>query len=212
MYTNNMETALAVWLPLMSGILTIVSTTYGLHRTWQDRRREQRTRLADAARVAVRLAEAAYVRPLLRTRLESSVHTFVTHHSRHHHPTTARLRLFCQLQADVRLSQAEKQSAREHAYRELVELLRAMVHPPVRVPTEATTNAHLLPDDPTQTPAPLDPRLVRALEVAYNLTPRPAAVLIAELGAFAGRVGVLHGGGQAAEEGVRSPPGSPQRW
>lgn len=175
-------TALTVWLPLFAGVLTIVVTLYGLHRTSQDRRREQRARLADAARVAVRLAEAAYVRPLLRTRLVESVCVFLGERPRaggtFHHSATARLLLFCRLQGEVRLMPDEKRTARTHAYNELVELLRGMPHPPVRVKGDRAL-------------AVAEPRLFRAIEVAYNLTPRPAAALIAELGGFAGRVGTL---------------------
>lgn len=184
---NGMDAAigLTVWLPLLTGILTAVATVYGLHRTWQDRRREQRARLADAARVAVRIAEAAYVRPLLRERLTAAVYAFLGERPRgnddrhHHHPTTARLLLFCRLQAAVGLNPEEKVTARTRAYNELVELLRGMPHPPVSVSGDGALKR-------------ARPRLFRAIEVAYNLTPRPSAALIAELGAFAGRIGTLN--------------------
>jgi hypothetical protein len=92
-----METV-ALCMGVITGVLTAVVTAYGLHRTWQDRRREQRARLADAARVAVRITDAAYVRPLLRARLEACVQAFLIVPDPDHHATTARLRLFCRLQ------------------------------------------------------------------------------------------------------------------
>ena len=183
---------LVVWLPLATGVVAVAGALAGAHRAWIDQRRAQGARLADAARAAERLAEAAYVRPLLRRRLEASVEAFLADGRRADHATTARLRLFCRLTADVRLDPAEKRTARVHAYNELVELLRAMPHPPVRVRGGGTAGAD--PADADADDAALAraaPRLVRALEVAYNLAPRPAGTLIAELGAFAGGLGPL---------------------
>jgi hypothetical protein len=85
----------------------------------------------------------------------------------------------------VHLAPEEKQFARVRAYHELVELIRGMPNPPVRVP-----RADAVADADGDGPAPL-PRLLRAIEVAYNLCPRPSSVVIAELGAFAGGLGVL---------------------
>lgn len=183
---------LAVWLPLVTGLLTVVVTVYGLHRTWQDRRRERRARLADLARVAVRVTEATYVRPLLRGRLEASVRRFLGDHEHRRgaaaqgRPSTARLLLFCQLLDDVGLTPEEKAEARTRAFNQLVDLLRGSPSPPVNVRGDARL-------------ARETPRLFRALELAYNLCPRPAQAMIADLGAFAGRVGTLsHGTGEAS--------------
>lgn len=180
---------LAVWLPIVVGLTTVVLAVYGALRTWDDRRRERRARLADTARIAVRVTEAAYVRPLLRRRLEDSVRRYLgadRPRGGGQHPYATRLLLFCQLQDDVGLTGPEKLEARTRAFNQLVDLLRAMPRPPVRLHSDEALCA-------------ARPCLEGALEVAYNLCPRPANALIADLGAFAGRVAAGGGGGAAAE-------------
>lgn len=165
--------SLVVWLAILSGILTILGTTYGLFLAVTQRRMDTNNRLNEAALISVRRAEAAIVRPILRERLLSVIEADSDDLS----PVMLdawqrRARTFAALQRSMSLSDTEKHTAHRYAINNLVSHLRRTPNPPLRVQTQGELNRHAV-------------RLSELVENAYNLRPRLGAELIRSLGEFA---------------------------
>lgn len=160
------------WIAVAAGVCGVVTAVYGLYRSWQTRRQERLARLLEAAAVAVRKTEAAYVRPRLRAKMEAVLLRYAapgaTADPAH---TRGRMVLFCDLQREVCLDGGEKAAAHHHAVTNLVDALRTMPSPPlgVRGDREAARHAG---------------RLGELVEGAYHLRTRPSAGLIREFADF----------------------------
>ena len=189
-----LEQSTTIWLPLISGFITLLLTLYGTYRSWLQRRAERQALVGNLARVAVRLTVSSYVRPLLKQRIDEVI-TEVSRAAPHCCGAVAeeallwRMRLFCRLQARVGLSLEEKQHARTTAFNFLVEDIRGQSSPPMTLRTDAELNK-------------AKPTLYREIEIAYNLQPRPANGMIMDLAAFASP--------SAPAQGQGSPDGGPQ--
>lgn len=103
--------------------MTVVVAVYGLYRTYQDRKIYKREMVHATARVAVRVTEANFVRPLLKDRMKTCIEDFAHHHP-DFTPYQTRMFLFCELQESVRLEEDEKSMARRRAFNVFVDLLR----------------------------------------------------------------------------------------
>lgn len=178
--------ATAAW-PVITGGLTFVVGATGYWQGWRARRREDSERLNSMAERAVRIAESRYVRPLLRQRMTGVV-------ERHLSPSAScplqkRALLFCQLEADVGLTDEEKGHALDVAVEALQAELRDDPAPPLALLGSGGQRA----------------RLVDAVEAAYHLRPRPAAQLIDRLAEFLGSGDGGHccGGGHHRRRGQR---------
>lgn len=165
--------SVVVWLAVLSGILTMLGTAYGLFLAVTQRRMDTNNRLNEAALIAVRRAEAAVVRPLLRERLLAIVEADGDPST---HPTLnawqRRARTFAALQRSMTLTDAEKHTAHRYAVNNLVSHLRRIPNPPLCVETQQELNRHAV-------------RLSELVENAYNIRPRLGAELIRALGEFA---------------------------
>lgn len=110
-----------VWMAVVVGACTALATAYGMYRTWQQRRQEGVQRLAQAAQLAVRRTESAYVRPILHERLEMCLMRFASAHRRiledgdSDDIMRTRFLLFCELQRTVRLTDEERHAAQTMA-------------------------------------------------------------------------------------------------
>lgn len=160
-----------IWLAVLGSILTAVGTMYGMVRTYLEWRLDKARRLNDAAAIAVRRTEAAFVRPLLKERMLEVLQSVPPVSSSTGSVIEYRSRLFCALQRCVGLRCDEKKKAQEDAVRFLVEHLRAMPSPPLRLKTDRDV-------------ARYHGRLRELVELAYNLRPRPSADMIRGVGEF----------------------------
>lgn len=166
---SHTTTDVNLWIAVCTGALTFVASSYGMFRTFQQRRLDAEKRLFDAATVAVRRVEAAYVRPILRNRSLMVINELIQHPHASSDPLIFRMNLFCALQHRVCLTAVEKEIAHQTAVDNLVEQLRGMPNPPLRVGK-----------DPQQHQA----RLGGLVEIAYNMRPRPSGDMIQQLGGF----------------------------
>jgi hypothetical protein len=178
----DVTSSIAVWLAVLSGVVTILGTLYGLFLAVTQRRMDMNARLNDAALIAVRRSEAAVVRPLLRERLLAVVDatettTNNTSMSSGIDSWQRRARTFAALQRSMSLTEVEKHMAHEYALNNLVSYLRRTPNPPLRVQTQSELNRHAV-------------RLSELIENAYNLRPRLGTELIHALGEFARGVDV----------------------
>ncbi len=196
--TGNQGT-LTVWLPLVSACATLIFGMYGLHRAWQQHRREKREQLMLMAQTAVRVTEASFVRPLLRERLRGCLETrFYPHYVNGAEPgTTDRMRLFCWLQHEVlghvsdthiRFCIWKRPKNRRHACAHSTTWwTRSGVCDPVLWSVRGAALSRGQNDPKITTDKQLaghQSRLFRKNETSYNLTPRPSGVLILELAQF----------------------------
>lgn len=170
------EQSAGLWIAVLSAAVTILATVYAMHRTWQQRRQDRVQRLAQAATLAVRRTESAYVRPILCEKLRHCLVDFV--HSRGFTSVHAewdsgtRFLLYCQLQETVRLTDEEKHIAQTLAVNQLVALLRSLPSPPLRVHTDRQVTRN-------------EGRLREQIELAYSLRPRLSGAMIEQVGEFA---------------------------
>ena len=174
MSTSGWEESVGVWLAIATGVVTGLGTSFAIWREWQAYRQNQVTRLGSAATVAVRRTEAAVVRPLLSERMSTIVARFVQEHQGLGH-THFRTLLFCDLYDSLRLSETEKELAKKTAVNHLVDLLRAMPSPPIRIKTDGQLKKHWH-------------AITEQVETAYSLRPRPAAELLGQMAQFSGMV------------------------
>lgn len=160
-------TGIGAWVAIITGAVGIVVAVYGAYQAWQGRRLERAARLNDAASVAVRKVEAVYARPIMQGRLDAVVRRWS-----HANETDAdRMLLFCDLQREVRLDSVEKAEAQRRSVENLVDALRVMPSPPLRVRTAADVQRH-------------EGRLCEVIEGAYQLRPRLSASVIREFAQF----------------------------
>lgn len=168
-----------VWIPIISTVFTLLVTAYGVYRSWQNERVHRAEVLASMARIAVRITEASYVRPLLKDRIEENLLFFLNGRSHAGEGLNVRrMVLFCRLQQRVCLTADEKKIAGVQAFNFLVEQLRTMHSAPVDVRSDARLKRH------TQ-------HLRLEIEKAYHLTPRPSNALIGDLFRMSGSVQYL---------------------
>lgn len=165
------EQSAGIWVAVITAMVTTLATLYALYREWQRRRQERVERLAKLAMLAVRRTESAYVRPLLCARIWTCLDRFV--HERCVDPLRLRLRLFCEMQQTVGLTDDEKRIAQTTAINHLVALLRSTPSPPLHAHTDEDVALH-------------EPHLREQVETAYSLRPRLAGVLVRQAGQFAG--------------------------
>lgn len=166
----------AVWIAVAAGIVTGFATAYGMYREWQTYRQNQTQRLTNAAAVAVRRAEANVVRPLLRDRMAATVKRFVelttTTDER-----SFRTLLFCELHTGMRLTEEEKRLAHVTATNHLIDILRSVPAPPLRVHNDRQVSKH-------------NGLLQELVENAYSQRMRPSVDLLQQLALFTGITGV----------------------
>lgn len=178
--TENWGTTLGVWVAVSTGIVTALGALYGVYREWQAYRQNQVQRLANAAMVAVRRAEANLVRPLLRERMTDTIQRFATRPAPRGdglNEVTFRVLLFCELHDGMRLTDAEKKQAHTVATNHLIAALRAMPSPPVHVYTDSQVTKH-------------SGLLQELVENAYSTRIRPNTDLLQQLALFIGVSGV----------------------
>lgn len=159
-----------IWLSVCSTIVAIIAAVYGLYRGWQDRRKERRELIQEMARTAVRVTEASYVRPLLRIRLKDCVENFFSCRLQNL-STVDHMLLFCDLQLRVGLTESEKLQAKVRAFNLLVEQLQSIHPSPVPLTTDSDVRQQ-------------EAFLLRRIEIAYNVQPRPANSMILDMGSF----------------------------
>jgi hypothetical protein len=168
---------ITIWLAIMTGCITFLGTSYGLYLTVSQHRIETAVRLHEAAAIAVRRAEAAVVRPLLRDRMLTMIEettggaTSGGQGGGGGSVVRARMLLFAALQRRLVLSASEKQDAHQYAVGDLVTQLRRNPNPPLRVKTSADLDRHAV-------------RLSELVENAFNLRPRLSTEMIRALGDF----------------------------
>lgn len=168
-----MSDVIGVWIAIGAGMVTAMGSCYGIYREWQQRRLNQITRLNDAAGMAVRRTEAAFVRPILADRLSHTVQDFTMMHALESDHLRFRALLFAELHGKVRLTVAEKAHAKLTATTTLVGLLKGMPNPPIVLHTEK--------DEAQQ-----HGRLTELVEMAYGLRTRPSTDLTLQLALFCG--------------------------
>lgn len=164
-----------LWISVFIAVVSLTIALYRMYDAWVQHRDKVDTRLAQHAQLSVRVADAEYVRPLLRQRLHECI---IDEQQQQYAPDGGgtyrqRLALFDELQQRVGLRPHEKVEARTRAFNAMVDMLRAERPAVVKVDSDA----HL---------ARISPRLVREIEVACsNNLPRPAAAMIDSLARFA---------------------------
>lgn len=164
------EDSAAIWIGVLTAVVTVLGSLYTIYREWQQWRQNQARRLDDAATVAVRRTEASFVRPRLTDRLGHALTTFVATHPTDD-PVRFRTLLFAELNRRVRLTEDEKTEARETGVRNLVSAMRTAPSPPLKVFTAEQVQEHR-------------GRLLELVENAYGLRPRASADLIRQLANF----------------------------
>lgn len=172
--TDILSQSVTIWLPLLTGIITIMVTLYGLYRNRMERQRQRQEVLSQLAVTAVRITGSAYVRPLLKLRLMALVEDASNRRLPTEDYTLWRMAMFCKLQLQVRLTDEEKHQARERSYTYLLETLRRMPDPPLDISSVKKKAMH-------------QGKMYREIEKAYNLSPQQSNSLIMDLGAFVGR-------------------------
>lgn len=154
-----------VWLTL--GVTLVGLTAFLVTRAldaWHRWTADQTAALERHAALAVRHADATYVRPLLRRRLRECLWGAAA-------GADDRAALYDRLVAHVTLRPAERWTAHTLAFEALVDGLRAARPPVLRLDTEARLRR-------------ATPRLRQELERACAARPRPGAAMIAALGDF----------------------------
>lgn len=168
-----LQESVTIWLPLMTGIITILLTLFGIYKGRQDRRKQRQLLLAQLAVVAVRLTGATYVRPRLKERIEIIIEDEGSKRSPNVDNDVWRMRLFCRLQRDVGLTTAEKSEARTISFNNLVNSIRSHATPPIDINSDKKLNQ-------------CTGLLYHEVETAYNLNPQQSNVMIMDLAAFVG--------------------------
>ena len=163
--------ALTIGLPVLTGVIGIAVSVYGLVRARRDALVSRWARLLDVAGVAIRQSEAQVVRPILRHRMIEALHLSLAR--RHEYPDALhyRIHLLAALEGHIGLQREEKERAFDTALQFLVALLRTMPKPPLEVPTDADVDVHR-------------GELIHVIEVAYNLRPRATAERVRIIGEF----------------------------
>lgn len=158
-----------IWLPLVTGIITLILTLFGVWHGWLKRRQERRECVAQLSSIAVRLTESSFVRPILKERIEGVISKQPVSEN---NSSLWRMKLFCELQRTVGLTTTEKAEARVRAFNSLVDQIRGHVPPPMKLKTDQDLTENT-------------PKLYAEIENAFNLNPQPANRMITDLGTFA---------------------------
>ena len=172
--SDSLSVNIGVWLGVMTGMVTGLGAAFAMWREWQTYRQNQITRLSNAAITAVRRTEANVVRPLLAERMSETIEKFITLHKQED-SVRFRVLLFSELYRHMRLTEDEKQVARATAVNHLIEILRGMPSPPLRIVTEDQLNKQIR-------------NIQEQIENAYSSRPRPTIDLLQHLGTFVGTV------------------------
>lgn len=163
--------ALTIALPILTGLVGIVVSVYGMMRARREARVAGWSRLLDVAGVAIRQSEAQVVRPILRDRMVEAMHLSLARRRDFPDPLHYRIHLLATLEGHIGLSREEKERAFTTALQYLVALLRTMPKPPLDVTTDADVAQHR-------------GELVHVIEVAYNSRPRATGERIRVIGEF----------------------------
>jgi len=169
MSTDVLTESTTIWLPLVTGIITLILTLFGMWHGWLKRRQERRDCVTQLSNTAVRLTESSFVRPILKERIEVVIGNQSAFEN---NSPLWRMKLFCELRRTVCLTKAEKTEARVRAFNSLVDQIRGHIPPPLKLKTD---------EDLTKN----TPLLYAEIENAFNLNPQPANRMIMDLGTFA---------------------------
>ena len=172
--SDSLSVNIGVWLGVMTGMVTGLGAAFAMWREWQTYRQNQITRLSNAAITAVRRTEANVVRPLLAERMSETIEKFITLHKQED-SVRFRVLLFSELYRHMRLTEDEKQVARATAINHLIEILRGMPSPPLRIVTEDQLNKQIR-------------NIQEQIENAYSSRPRPTIDLLQHIGTFVGTI------------------------
>lgn len=166
-----MSDAVGIWIVIATGVVAIMGSLYGLYKEWQQRRINQTVRLNDAAMLAVRNAEASFVRPLLTNRLAETLKQFTTEHIDDPDHLHFRALLFVELHRGVQISKDEKAHAKLLATNVFISIMKCMPNPPIKIHTDADEIQHA-------------GRISEVLELAYSLRTRPSVDLMQQVAVF----------------------------
>lgn len=166
-----MSETIGIWIVIATGLAATMGSFYGMYKEWQQRRINQTTRLNEAAMLAVRNAEASFVRPLLTDRLAETLQRFTTQHVDDPDHLHFRALLFVELHRSVRINKDEKAHAKLVATNLFVSIMKCMPNAPIKIHTTADEVHHA-------------GRISEVLEIAYGIRTRPSVDLMQQVAGF----------------------------